>query len=167
MKKIALGCLLTPILVAIALAVTLTACYQTKARGRAEWMRTALPRLAALSVTNDEISTELRELRTAIRDPERPAWTGDHVVLMTNGEYLIYLYRHGANDSWPHHLFLARGSDNRWFYSSYHFCNGSLGMIKADEPAGSIDEFTTRYGIRKFDGKSDECLKPTKRPKTQ
>jgi len=75
---------------------------------------------------------------------------------MTNGEYLVYASRHGFNSGFVDHLFLAHGSDGRWYYSTYHFCNS---MVGADvDPPGSITEFASKYAAREFDGKSDVCL---------
>ena len=79
---------------------------------------------------------------------------------MTNGEFLVFAFRHGFNDEFVDHLFLAHGSDGRWYYSTYHFCNQMAAVI-TDEPPGSIAEFTRRYSVREFDGKSDICLQPT------
>jgi hypothetical protein len=87
-------------------------------------------------------------------------WANDHVLLMTNGEFIIYEYRHGANEYFPPHLFLGHGSDGRWLYSSYHFCK-SMAMLPPDDPPGSIAEFKRRYSAREFDGGSDVCLKMT------
>jgi hypothetical protein len=87
-------------------------------------------------------------------------WAHDHVLLMTNGEYIIYASRHGANSGFIDHLFLGRGSDGRWLYSTYHFCNSMCGIRGEDLP-GSITEFATRFFAREFDGKSDECLQHT------
>jgi hypothetical protein len=33
--------------------------------------------------------------------------------------------------------------------------------VLGDDPPGSIAEFTSRYAVREFDGKSDVCLKHT------
>lgn len=79
---------------------------------------------------------------------------------MTNGEFIVYAYRHGANNGFIDHLFLGHGSDGRSLYSNYHFCN-SRAMIRADEPPASIAEFAKRYAAREFDGKSDACLQHT------
>lgn len=46
---------------------------------------------------------------------------------MTNDEYLAYGFRHGFNSGLVDHLFLAHGSDGRWYYSTYHFCNSMAG----------------------------------------
>jgi hypothetical protein len=59
-------------------------------------------------------------------------------------------------------LFLGHGSDGRWFYSSFHFCN-YMAMVSGEDAPGGIAEFTNRYAVRQFDGQSDECLKHTGR----
>jgi len=79
---------------------------------------------------------------------------------MTNDEYMVYAWRHGFNNGLVDHLFLAHGSDGRWYYSSFHFC-GNMAGVMADDPPGSIKEFALRYEVREFDGKSDVCLQRT------
>src|SRR5436309_571876 len=91
-------------------------------RARGSWKAATLPRLAGLSITNDEVSGELEALNGAISRGDYRNWVGDHVLLMTNGECLIYAFRHGFNNGFVNHLFLAHSSDGRWLYSSYHFC---------------------------------------------
>lgn len=130
-------------------------------RERTQWKGEALERLARLSLTNDEVQRELNELRSPKTNASDSCWAHEHVLLMTNGETIIYEYRHGANIWFPPHLFLGHCSDGRWLYSSYHFCR-SLIMVKFDDPPGSIAEFAQTYWAREFDGKSDQCLKMTK-----
>jgi hypothetical protein len=128
-------------------------------RARADWKTATIPRLAALSLTNKEISVEMETLKAmgGARDRE---WVTDHVLLMTNGECLFYAFHHGFNSGFVDDLFLAHSSDGRWLYSTYHFCNQMVGA-RFDDPPGSIAEFATTYSARAFDGKSDECLKHT------
>jgi hypothetical protein len=125
------------------------------ARERALWKGPALERLAATSNASEKVRQELEELKAG----SNLDWTHDNVLLMTNGEYIVYAYRHGRNSGFVDHLFLGRGSDGRWLYSTFHFCNS---MVGADQDApGSIDEFAEAYSARTFNGKSDECLKRT------
>ena len=129
-------------------------------RARADWKTAALARLAGLSLTNGDTRQELETFKASRGAGEHQMWAGDHILLMTNGEYLIYESRHGSNSGFPDHLFLAHGSDGRWLYSTYHFCNSMAGA-RFDEPPGSIAEFARTYSAREFDGKSDVCLQHT------
>jgi hypothetical protein len=129
-------------------------------RARADWKTTTLERLAGLSFTNADISGELETLKASRGAGDRQQWTGERVLVMTNDEFLVYASRHGFNNGFVDHLFLAHGSDGRWYYSTYHFCN-SMVMLLSDDPPGSIREFASRYSAREFDGKSDVCLQHT------
>ncbi len=128
---------------------------------RAEWKGPALQRIAALSLTNEVVQRELAELKAGPRpNPHFLSWTHDHVLLMTNGEYIVFEFRHGYNIGTVDHLFLGHCSDGRWLYSTYHFCS-QMAAVQGDAPPGSITEFETKYAVHEFDGKSDECLKHT------
>lgn len=129
-------------------------------RERAEWKTAALPQIAALSTNDKEIAKELAQLKANRGKEGQPSWTGERVLLMANDEYLVYASRHGLDSGFVDHLFLARGSDGRWYYSTYHFCN-HMNMLLSDPPPRSIAEFASRYAAREFDGKSDACLQHT------
>jgi cell division protein FtsB len=136
---------------------------QREHQARAQWKGQALARLAELSITNEEILRELDDLKGGPTPSLDFGWTHENVLLMTNGEYIVYAHRHGANNGFVDHLFLGHGSDGRWLYSTFHFCN-SMAAVQGDAPPGSIDEFAERYSARQFDGKSDECLQRTYPP---
>jgi len=128
-------------------------------QARKIWKDDALAQLAKTSMTNEQVLTEIDQIKHPTPSLDF-GWAHDHVILMTNGQYLVYASRHGFNNGFVDHLFLAHGSDGRWYYSTYHFCN-SMVMLRSDDPAGSIAEFTSRYAAREFDGKSDVCLQHT------
>ena len=130
------------------------------AHARAQWKGPTLASLALLSITNELIRRELDQLKAGPTPNIDFRWAHDHVLLMTNGEYIIYASRHGANSGFVDHLFLGHGSDGRWLYSTYHFCSLMAG-VRGDDPPGSITEFAKRYAAREFDGESDECLQHT------
>ena len=129
-------------------------------RQRTRWKDSALASLAGLSVTNDQIRGELEDLKAGPKPGLDFGWAQQHVLLMTNGDYMIFMFWHGFNSGSVDHLFLAHCSDGRWLYSTYHFCNSMVG-VRGDDPPGSIAEFAKTYSAREFDGKSDECLKHT------
>lgn len=147
------------LMIVVSLAAVWWLAKQKAARERAQWKGPTLERLAGLSVTNEQIRTELDQIKNPTPGLNF-GWAHEHVLLMTNGEYIIYASRHGANNGFVDHLFLGHGSDGRWLYSTYHFC-GSMAGTSGDDPPGSIAEFAKRYSVREFDGKSDECLQYT------
>jgi len=110
------------------------------ARDRAQWKRPTLQRLAGLSTANEEIRRALDELKAGPKPNIDFEWVHDQVLLMTNGEYIIFAFRHGANNRFVDHLFLGHGSNGRWLYSTYHFCSMMAG-VRGDDPPGSIAEF--------------------------
>lgn len=129
-------------------------------RARAAWKTTTLDQLAGLSLTNEDVSRELNTLKDNRGVGEYQEWISERILLMTNDEFLVYASRHGFNNGALDHLFLAHGSNGRWYYSTYHFCNSMVG-VRIDGPPGSITEFSSRYAVREFDGKSDVCLEHT------
>ncbi len=128
-------------------------------RARTDWMVATLPQLASTSMTNAEILTEIDQIKHPTPNLDF-GWAHEHVILMTNGEFLVYSFYHGFNTGFIDHLFLAHGSDGRWYYSTYHFCTRMIEVVGEDQP-GSIAEFAKRYSVREFDGKSDVCLQHT------
>src|SRR5262245_44237686 len=76
-------------------------------RVRTQWKSQALERLARLSITSDKVQRELIELRSPHNKDTDLGWAHEHVLRMTNGESIIYEYRHGANIYFPPNLFLG------------------------------------------------------------
>lgn len=105
-------------------------------------------------------SGELKDFKASELKSGSSHWTSDHMLIMTNGEYLVYASRHGLHSGEVKHLFLARGSNGKWLYSTFHFCNSMVAVV-ADDPPGSIADFSSKYFTREFDGTSDVCLEKT------
>jgi hypothetical protein len=148
-----------PILIAVLIGGCRLAVKHSYERARRSWKNEALAQIARTSMTSEEILTEIEQIKHPTPGLNF-SWTHEHVLLMTNGEFLVYAFRHGLNNGFVDHLFLAHGSDGRWLYSTYHFCNSMAG-VSGDDPPGSITEFATKYAARQFDGKSDDCLRHT------
>ncbi len=147
--------------IGIAIALMLGTVHYGLNRERVTWMQKTLPRLASPSPQDTQIvEGELMRLKAGPGLDGHHAWVEDHVVRMADGEHLIYAFYHGNNMGLYDHLFLARGSDGRWFFSTYHFCS-HLVAVRFDEPPTSISDFAARYSAREFDGKSDVCLEHT------
>ena len=123
------------------------------------WKDETLTQLMQIGLTSEVVTNELQQIRE--KSASSPiGWSNEHVLLMTNGEFLVYAFYHGFNTGFIDHLFLAQGSDGHWYYSTYHFCHSLAGII-GDEAPGSLAEFARRYSVRQFDGKSEVCLQHT------
>jgi hypothetical protein len=78
-----------------------------------------------------------------------------------NGEWLAYTNVCRKEDRHIHDLFLARGSDGRWYYSTYHFCIGMIVLRMEEQQPEDLAGFAKTYFLRTFDGQSDDCLQKT------
>lgn len=88
------------------------------------------------------------------------------LILMTNGEWMVYRSICRKENFWVRDLFLGRASDGRWYYSTYHFCINmcALGRMGEGQPS-SLADFAQTYYLKPFDGRSDECLQSTWPPR--
>ncbi len=82
---------------------------------RAEWKNQASQELSALSSSNHVNRNELETHKRPSGPNEPPNWISDNVITTTNGEFLVFKFRHGHNEGFVHHLFLARGSNEMRF----------------------------------------------------
>lgn len=91
-------------------------------------------------------------------------WLTDKIILTGSGEWLVYMSH--CSKAKPHNvkdIFLAKGSDGKWYYSTFHFCVGMVGLRGEQETRPpDLKMFVHEYNLHEFDGKSDECLKETK-----
>jgi hypothetical protein len=135
-----------------------------RAPERKQWKEQALARIRAVSSDQQVISNEIASLHAEVATQTGDGWKGTNVLLMTNGEYLVYSQLCGKEDHRIHGIFIAHGSDGKWYYSTFHFCIGMVtlrGEIFGRSRVGSIAEFTQAYSAHEFDGRSDDCLKKT------
>jgi hypothetical protein len=157
LRRIVYGCGLV-LFLALLLGVSIYRQKSSWYRSRVVWKDEAIARLAEQTIDDEIIRAELSDLRTTEEKiGENEIWFHHNVMLMKNGEWLIFKFRHGPPLA---HLFLAKTSDGRWLYSTYHFCGNMVAIIGDDAPA-SIDAFKEKYFAREFDGKSDVCLETT------
>ena len=145
------------------------------AHARREWKEQAIPEIARLAGDREWIAREIIRLKLAAK-AEKPGplrgengigWLTDHMILMRNGEWLVY--RNHCSKQSPHtvkDIFLAKGSNGKWYYTTCHFCVGMYALIlmqselPENQPA-TLAAFAKRYHLREFDGHSDACLQTT------
>lgn len=92
--------------------------------------------------------------------PEDGDWMNDRVILCADGGWLIYRSQCHKQDPRIHDIFIARASDGRWYYSTFHFCIGAI-TLRADDQPASLQGFIAKYSLVEFDSRSDEALRRT------
>ncbi|MBI4026413.1 MAG: hypothetical protein HY360_15620 [Verrucomicrobia bacterium] len=170
MKTQAKGCLI--ITAAVLGIVVLFGVVQTlrfpkqQERARKTWKEAALPEIRRLASDPNWVSAEIEMLNGM-----RPGmgilaehWLTENMILMLDGEWLVY--KSHCNKVPPHDvrdIFLAKGSNGKWYYSTCHFCVGMcvLLMEQQDVPPLDLETFIRVYHLKEFDGVSDECLQQT------
>jgi hypothetical protein len=135
-------------------------------KARKDWKNNATVEIAHRASDTNWLASEMEMLRKqVIRDrSDSSAWFSDHLILLTNGEWIVFASKCGKEDRRIHDIFIGRGSDGCWYYSTFHFCIGMLDL-RMEEPSASLAEFRENYFLQEFDGRSDECLKKTWPPK--
>ena len=88
------------------------------------------------------------------------SWLSEHMIVTRNGEWLAYANSCQKQDGRIPDIFLARGSDSRWYYSTYHFCVGMI-VLRTEEQPEDLATFAKTYFLQTFDGQSDDCLQKT------
>jgi hypothetical protein len=129
---------------------------------RREWKDRAIADLSTRVGDSAWVSNELAHLKTrGTNDPsDSDGWLSERLIVMRNGDWLAYANICQKQDSRIRDLFLGRGSDGRWYYSTYHFCKGMV-VLKMEEQSDDLAAFAKTYYLRQFDGHSDECLQKT------
>lgn len=87
-------------------------------------------------------------------------WMDERLIECSDGAWLAYRARCQKVDRKIHDIFIARASDGRWYYSTYHFCIHMMVLAGNGQPA-SLEDFIREYSLKEFDGRSDIALMPT------
>jgi hypothetical protein len=131
-------------------------------KARKQWKEKTVSELAKQT---SDTALVLKEVATVRSKPtvesEWDGWISDDLILMTNGDWMAYRNICAKEEGRIPDLFIGRGSDGRWYYSTYHFC---IGMIVLKDMVGqpeSLAKFRADCFLQEFDGRSDECLKKT------
>ncbi len=139
-----------------------------RTKARKEWKEKAIAEIGHRVDDRQWLAAETNTLAAnAAKDASDPdAWLSDHLILMKNGEWIAYASECTKKDPRIHDVFIGRGSDGKWYYSTFHFCIGMLELRMDDQPE-SHSKFGQSYFLREFDGRSDDCLNLTWPPKRQ
>ncbi len=134
---------------------------------RKAWKAQAIPEIAKLSNDSKWVTEEIALLgsgkSTASERIIANQWLTDRMILMASGEWLVY--KSHCSEAPPHQvldIFLAKGSNGKWYYSTCHFCVGMCALVMMqDVPPYDLATFARQYHLKEFDGVSDACLQQT------
>jgi predicted nuclease of restriction endonuclease-like (RecB) superfamily len=128
---------------------------------RRAWKDQAIVEIERTAADNKGLAAEVEKLKAACAaDPEGEAWASPQLLLMKNGDYLVYANICAKEDVRIPDIFIGRGSDGKWYYSTFHFCVGAMVLMMGERPA-SLQQFVDWYYLEEFDGRSDKCLERT------
>jgi hypothetical protein len=138
---------------------------------RRAWKDQAVRDITARTQEDRWVQNEINRLRTnAANNPgvDTGTWMSPSLILMTNGDWIVYTNVCNKQNRRIHDLLIGRGSDNKWYYSTYHFCINMIVLrMRADagNAPSSLNHFAKEYYLREFDGRSDDSLQKTWPPK--
>ncbi len=89
-----------------------------------------------------------------------PRWFTQNLIEMTNREWIVYQAACRKSDWQVDDLFIGKGSDGKWYYTTYHFCVQML-ELEGDGPSPDLPAFISEYSLQEFSGTADEDLKRT------
>lgn len=132
------------------------------ARARVNWKNNAIAEIKQRVQIADFVARHKTRIESAIADRGNPegAWFTDKLLVMKNGEWMAYAGHCQKRDPKIKDIFIGRGSDGKWYFSTYHFCINLTTLTIEPQPA-SLREFIDTYFVREFDGQSDDCLELT------
>ena len=144
-------------------------------KARRQWKDNAIAQIAKQTSDPAAVLKEIEAMKSTPKDSEWwDTWISKDLIVMTNGQWLAYrqvCYK--EETQFPEQaqipdIFLGRGSDGRWYYTTFHFCVNMQNLSEETKAfpslglPGSLNQFSNRYCLQEFDGQSDQCLKDTK-----
>ena len=128
---------------------------------QAEWKVNAVQRIIRLSSDAKWIAqskSDLAKIRMA-DDPGEPPLSAD-MILLKNDEWLVYRSIAGKEDWRFDDIFIAKASDGKWYYSTYHFCVRMI-VLHLHPQLDSLDQFKKAYFLREFSGNATDPMPRT------
>jgi len=127
---------------------------------RRAWKDNAIDKISSSVSDPAWVKGELAALKKRTGNEDSDGWLSDRLIVMRNGDWLVYANVCRKEDRRLHDLFLGLGSDGRWYYSTYHFCKGMI-VLRMEEQSSDLAAFSKTYYLHQFDGHSDDCLQKT------
>ena len=148
------------VIVAVVLAFSSVAIYWQ--HPRRDWKNQAVAEIVKLAADSQWLSQELAAVRKRCPPGKRyeGTWFSDSLALAADGQWLIYRTKCSKEDRKIDDIFVAKASNGKWYYSTYHFCI-RMASLRIDGQPVDLDTLIKDYALREFDGQSDDALKTT------
>jgi hypothetical protein len=158
-KKPLVIAIVSVLLLAVIGAVVLFRPPSLQSSARRAWKEKSIADIAARIAEPSWPTNEFARLKgqSTNESSEDASWLSDHIIVTRKGEWLAYANSCQKQDGRIPDIFLARGSDGHWYYSTYHFCVGMV-VLRMEEQPEDLAAFAKTYFLRTFDGHSDDCL---------
>lgn len=133
------------------------------ARARREWAARAIATIERRADDKSWLDRELPRLKEAAAVNQwGGAWVGDELLVAADGEWMICQNVCTKEEHTPlrRDLFIGRGSDDKWYYSTFHFCVGKCVLQMEPQPA-TLAQLVDGYYMVPFDGTPAHCLEQT------
>ncbi len=156
------------LLLAVIGAVALLRPPSLQSSARRAWKAKSIADIAARIADPSWPTNELAHLKpqSTNDESEDASWLSEHIIVTRKGEWLAFANICQKQDDRIPDIFLARGSDGAWYYSTYHFCVGMV-VLRMEEQPEDLATFAKTHFLQMFDGSSDDCLQKTWPPTTR
>ncbi len=125
-----------------------------------QWLERSVAEIRALSSETNWIVGAIESMHATPEDELGRHFISPDLVVMTNGEWIIYrsaTHKQGTEFS---ELFVGRASDEQWYYTTYHFCRQMM-VLGADGQPPSLAHFVTSYYLVPYTEQPYEKLTKT------
>jgi len=166
MRKIgiAAGVIAVAMAIAVIAQIKRTDVYHTTVRR--SWKNEAIRAIKQDLADSDYLKRRFRETPHPLNELEEAdlnEWLTGDTIVCRDASWLAY--RAACSKKGPvYDIFIARASDGKWYYTTYHFCIDAC-ALEGDPQPKSVQQFKERYCLREFDGVSDTSLDATWPPK--
>lgn len=155
----------TIIIITVAVLLLVVACvglHQCRYWTRRAWKNNAIAQVSKHASDPAWVAAQIEMIR-ARHSPsqgEHRYFSSPDMILMKNGEWIACASICRKQDWRIDDIFIGRGSDGKWYYSTYHFCIDMMNLTMYHERP-SLQDFAQIYFLREFDGQSNDCLQAT------
>lgn len=109
------------------------------------------------AVDGDTIRGEIETLRKTTPSDPGARWISPKILLMADGSHIVYANICTKQDPRVRDLFVGKGSDGRWYFSTRHFCSHMCALMLDRRPA-TLHDFATTYDAVTLPPDSDEAI---------